>query len=70
MQTGTDFAAIYAFIMEHWVIIGILAFIAIRIIKKAVRLTKRALYLMYTLSGGFVGMGLITNVVEFILDKF
>lgn len=70
MQTGLDLTVIYSFIMEHWIVIGVVAFITIRIIKKAVRLTKRALYLMYTLSGGLAGMGLITDIWEFIIDKF
>lgn len=70
MQTGLDLAGIYTFVMEHWIIIGILAFVAIRVVKKLVRLTKRTLYLMYSLSGAFAGMGLITDVIEFILKQF
>lgn len=69
MPTGLDVEMIYQFLMDHWMVVAIIAFIAIRVVKKMMRLTKRALYLMYTLSGGFAGLGFIRDIVEQLLDK-
>lgn len=59
---------VITFAMDNWIVIGIVALVGIRIIKKAIRLTKRTLYLMYAMSGVLSSMGLMSDIVEFVLN--
>lgn len=69
MLTGLNVESMYAFLMDNWIIVAIIAVIVIQIVKKMMRLTKRALYLMYSLSGGFAGLGFIKDIIEQLMDK-
>lgn len=69
MLTGLNEETIFALVMDNWIVVAIIAFVAIQVVKKMMRLTKRALYLMYSLSGGFAGLGFVQDIIEQLMDK-